>query len=115
MASSNSTALAEILGIPSSCASSLSSRYTSAAVTPTPTPTTAEAQEPLQQLTTSSQFLGDYFKVKLGAKRQPRPTLVVTADAPAPTRDGDGDHNRAGLGSSGVASRASLMDDLDEE
>jgi Pin2-interacting protein X1 len=72
MALSNSTALAEILGIPSSSTSSVSSPYMSTAVTPTPTPApgpgpgpAVEAQEPLQQLTTSSQSVGDYFKAKL--------------------------------------------------
>jgi len=125
MASSNSNALAEILGIPSSSTSSLSSPYPSTAVTLTPTPVpgpglaVAEAQEPLQQLTTSSQSVGDYFKAKLSAKRQPRPTYA-TADAPAsappptPSRGDDDDHNRAGLGSGGGASRAPLMNGLDE-
>jgi Pin2-interacting protein X1 len=127
MASSNSNALAEILGIPSSSASSLSSPYPSTAVTPTPTPipgpgpAAPEAQEPLQQITTSSQSVGDYFKAKLSAKQQPRTTLA-TADAPAsaplppptPSQGDDDDHNRAGLGLGCGGSRAPLMDGLDE-
>jgi Pin2-interacting protein X1 len=125
MALSNSTALAEILGIPSSSTSSFSSPYMSTAVTPTPTPApglgpgpAVEPQEPLQQLTTSSQSVGDYFKAKLSTKRQSHPTLA-TADPPpasAPTSswdDGD-DGNRAGLGSGGGAPRVLLMDSLDE-
>ena len=122
LAASNSTALAEILGIPSS--SSSPSPYPSAVVTPHPTPTpnpdptvaaaaVAEAQEPLQKLTTSSQSVGDYFKAKLGAKvrgeRQYRPAL---AD-PVPERDDDDDDdddhdNRPHLGLGAGASRSQL-------
>jgi Pin2-interacting protein X1 len=125
MALSNSTALAEILGIPSSSTSSFTSPYMSTAATPTPTPApgpgrgpAVETQEPLQQLTTSSQSVGDYFKAKLSTKRPSHPTLA-TADPPpvsAPTSSWDGgdDGNRAGLGSGGGASRVLLMDSLDE-
>lgn len=123
MAASNSTALAEILGIPSS--SSSSSARPSAVASPLPDPalaflattaatkstittsnnatatTTSEAKDLLQNLTTSSQSVGDYFKAKLNAKthgeRQARPT---SAAASRSTRDDhDDDDGRAGLGS----------------
>ena len=102
MAASNSTALAEILGIPSS---SSSSARPSAVASPLPDPalvaftnstaattstttsnnataaTTSEAKDLLQNLTTSSQSVGDYFKAKLNAKahgeRQARPTSAA--------------------------------------
>jgi len=117
MAASNSTALAEILGIPSS---SSSSARPSAVASPLPDPaplafttnttnattnttstttsnaiaTPSEAKDLLQNLTTSSQSVGDYFKAKLNAKaahgeeRQARLTSI---------RDDDED-GRAGLG-----------------
>ena len=124
MAASNSTALAEILGIPSS---SSSSARPSAVASPLPDPaltlataaaaaatsttttsnnaiataTSSEAKDLLQNLTTSSQSVGDYFKAKLNAKahggRHARPT---SAAASASTRDDhDNDDGRAGLGS----------------
>jgi hypothetical protein len=143
MAASNSTALAEILGIPSSAASS-SSTHPSAAATPFRTPTAtpvpdlaaapapapaataaavAEAEAPLQRLTTSAQSVGDYFKAKLGAKMNgaPRPSSALAgAGAGASARDdGDGDRDgRAGLGlRGGGASRERLLltDRLDGE
>ena len=115
MAASNSTALAEILGIPSSSSSSV---YPSAVASPVPgvrdlvpalaitTTTAAEAEDPLQKLTTSSQSVADYFKAKLGAKahgeRQACPTLSAVGGAaappPAPARDHEDDDDRAGLG-----------------
>ena len=114
MAASNSTALAEILGIPSSSSSSV---YPSAVASPapgvpdlapalaTPSITAAEAQDPLQKLTTSSQSVADYFKAKLGAKahgeRHARPTLAAVgagaASPPAPARDHDDNDDCAGL------------------
>lgn len=142
MAASNSTALAEILGIPSS---SPSSAYPSAVASPLPglpdpalafvsttttttiattsTATTSnatatpEAKDLLQTLTTSSQSVGDYFKAKLNAKargeRQARPT---SAAASASTRDDDGDGRASlGLGLGRGSSRISSPDDLDEE
>ena len=134
MAASNSIALAEILGIPSSSSSSV---YPSAVASPapgvpdlapalaTPTTTAAEAQDPLQKLTTSSQSVADYFKAKLGAKahgeRQARPTLAAAAGAaaaprPASARDHDDDEDRAGL-SLGLGSPRvpPPQDSLDEE
>lgn len=133
MAASNSTALAEILGIPSS--SSSSSAHPSAVASPLPNPapttstttsnataTTSEAKDLLQNLTTSSQSVGDYFKARLNAKahgeRQARPT---SATASASTRDDedDDDDSRAGLGSGlgfgGGPSRIPPPDGLDEE
>jgi hypothetical protein len=113
MAASNSTALAEILGIPSS---SSSSAYPSAVASPIPvipdravaltTATTTETQDSLQRLTTSSQSVSVYFKAKLSAKaheeRKSRPTLAAvgatTAPSPASARDDDNDVGRAGLG-----------------
>lgn len=140
MASSDPTALAEILGIPSSSSSS-SSLYPSAVSTPTPisdpalattTTTTTistatvasavEAQDPLQKLTTSSQSVGDYFRAKLSAKangerRRPCPTLAAAGGATAAAtsataipREGD-DDDREGLGLGGGASRAPLITD----
>jgi Pin2-interacting protein X1 len=110
MAASNSTALAEILGIPSSSTSS--SAHPSAVASPLPDPalafattatsnataaTTSEAKDLLQNLTTSSQSVGDYFKAKLDAKAHgARPT---SAAASVSTRDDDHDDRRAGLGS----------------
>lgn len=130
MAASNSTALAEILGIPSS---SSSSAFPSAIASPLPngpalafatTSTTTsnatatpETEDPLQKLTTSSQSVGDYFRAKLNAKahgerqRQARPT---SAAASASTRD-DGDDGRAGLGLGLGASRIPPPDGLDGE
>lgn len=115
MAASNSTALAEILGIPSSSSSSV---YPSAVPSPLPEPAhtfataattsttnsnaaaTSEAKDLLQNLTTSSQSVGDYFRARLNAKahgqQQARPT---SAAASASTRDdGDDDDGRTGLG-----------------
>ena len=127
MAASNSTALAEILGIPStSSTSSLSSPYTSTAITPTHTPTpvpAAEEQEPLTKLTTSSQSVGDYFKAKLSAKargeRQPHLTVATgdNASTSTPTWDGDDHDHRPGLGLDKGASRmlATATDELNEE
>ena len=134
MAASNSIALAEILGIPSSSSSSV---YPSAVASPapgvpdlapalaTPTTTAAEAQDPLQKLTTSSQSVADYFKAKLGAKahgeRQARPTLAAAAGAaaaprPASARDHDDDDDRAGLGLGLGSPRVPPpQDSLDEE
>jgi Pin2-interacting protein X1 len=114
MAASNSTALAEILGIPSSSTSSLSSRYPSTAITPSFTPTPAGEQEPLQTLTTSSQSVGDYFKAKLSAKthRERQPAVGDNASTP---RDEDDDDHRPGLGLGRGASRMPVMDGSDEE
>jgi Pin2-interacting protein X1 len=121
MAASNSTALAEILGIPSSSTSSHSSPYPSTAITPTHTPTpvpAAEEQEPLTKLTTSSQSVGDYFKAKLSAKvrgeRHPRLTVATGDNAATPTWDDDGDDHRPGLGL-GLASRMLATEELNEE
>ena len=106
MASSNSAALAEILGIPSSSSSTTAaspSPLTTVTAGTTPTPITSDAQEeaPLQKLTTASQSVGDYLRAKLGAKAgaQSRSTAPspVTRDADR-DRDDDGDAPRAGLG-----------------
>jgi hypothetical protein len=125
MAASNSAALAEILGIPSSSSSTAATAPASpspltnatAATTPTPTPpATSDAQEedPLQKLTTAAQSVGDYLRAKLGAKAsaQPRPKYTsaprpVTHDA---DKDDDGDEPRAGLG----AARFALTGRLDQ-
>ena len=123
MAASNSTALAEILGIPSSSStSSLSSPYPSTAITPTHTPTpvpVAEEQEPLTKLTTSSQSVGDYFKAKLSAKahgeRQPRLTVATGDNASTRTWDDDDDDHRPGLGLDKGASRMLATDESNEE
>ena len=134
MAASNSIALAEILGIPSSSSSSV---YPSAVASPAPgvpdlapalatsTTTAAEAQDPLQKLTTSSQSVADYFKAKLGAKahgeRHTRPTLAAASAAaaaspPAPARDHDDVDDRANLGLGLGPPRAPPpQDSLDEE
>jgi hypothetical protein len=133
MAASNSTALAEILGIPSS--SSSSSAHPSAVASPLPDPApttstttsnataiTSEAKDLLQNLTTSSQSVGDYFRARLNAKahgeRQARPTSA-TASASSTRDDGDDDDSRAGLGSGsgfgGGPSRIPPPDGLDEE
>jgi Pin2-interacting protein X1 len=100
MAASNSTALAEILGIPSSSSSSSSPAAFAASPSPLPTTTTTEeAQDSLQKLTTASQSVGDYFKAKLGAKaqqQQPRLTLAPTSTA----ENSDDYTSRAGLGAS---------------
>lgn len=121
MAASDSTALAEILGIPSS--SSSSSVYPSAVASPVPVvpgpafATAAEAQDSPQRLTTSSQSVADYFKAKLGAKahgeRQARPTSApVDATAPLALAQND-DRGRAGLGLGRGPPR--IPDSLDEE
>ena len=134
MAASNSTALAEILGIPSSS----SSAYPSAVASPAPvvsdpalalpsttthTPTAIEAQDSLQKLMTSSQSVADYFKAKLGAKahgerQAPRPTLATVGAAtnapPASARDEDGD-GRAGLGLGSGLPRGPPQDSWDDE
>jgi Pin2-interacting protein X1 len=125
MAASNSAALAEILGIPSSSSSTAVTAPASpspltnatAATTPTPTPrATSDAQEedPLQKLTTAAQSVDDYLRAKLGAKAsaQPRPKhsfalRSVTHDA---DKDDDDDAPRAGLG----AARLALTGRLDE-
>jgi Pin2-interacting protein X1 len=125
MAASNSTALAEILGIPSS--SSSSAVASPAPVVPAPAPasttaTTTEAQDSLQKLTTSSQSVGDYFKAKLGAKahrerQAPRSTLaaVVAATAPPDSARDDDDDGRAGLGLGRGPPRGPPQDSWDEE
>jgi len=131
MAASNSTALAEILGIPSSSTSS--SAHPSAVASPLPDPafafttiatsnptaTTSEAKDLLQNMTTSSQSVSDYFRAKLNAKahgeRQARPT---SAAASASTRDDDDDDGRRvglGLGFGRRPSRMPPPDGLDEE
>ncbi|KAH8996303.1 hypothetical protein EDB92DRAFT_1592067 [Lactarius akahatsu] len=99
MAASNSTALAEILGIPSSSTTVSPSPLTAAtaATTPTPTRATSEDADPLQKLTTAAQSVGDYLRAKLGAKagaRQNSIALVQDADRD----DDDDDPPRAGLG-----------------
>ena len=122
MAASDSTALAEILGIPSS--SSSSSVYPSAVASPVPivpgpaSAPAAEAQDSPQRLTTSSQSVADYFKAKLGAKahgeRQARSTLApVDATSAPPALAQNDDHGRAGLGLGTGPSR--IPDSLDEE
>ena len=120
MAASDSTALAEILGIPSS--SSSSSVYPSAVASPVPVvpgpATAAEAQDSPQRLTTSSQSVADYFKAKLGAKahgeRQARPTLApADATSAPPALAQNDDHGRAGLGLGRGPPR--IPDSLDEE
>ena len=123
MAASDSTALAEILGIPSS--SSSSSVYPSAVASPVPvvpgpaSATAAEAQDDSpQRLTTSSQSVADYFKAKLGAKahgeRQARPTLApVDATSAPPALAQNDDNGRAGLGLGRGPPR--IPDSLDEE
>jgi Pin2-interacting protein X1 len=134
MAASNSTALAEILGIPSS--SSSSSAHPSAVASPLPDPApttstttsnaiaiTSEAKDLLQNLTTSSQSVGDYFKAKLNAKahgeRQARPTSAAASASTRDDEDDDDDDSRAGLGSGlgfgGGPSRIPPPDGLDEE
>ena len=109
MAASNSTALAEILGIPSSSSSTAATAPASpsplanatAATTPTPTPP-AQEEDPLQKLTTAAQSVGDYFKAKLGAKASAQPRPKHSSALPAVTRDAnkddDDDAPRAGLG-----------------
>ena len=119
MAASDSTALAEILGIPSS--SSSSSVYPSAVASPVPvvpgpaSATAAEAQDSPQRLTTSSQSVADYFKAKLGAKAHgERPSLAsVDATSAPPALAQNDDHGRAGLGLGRGPSR--IPDSLDEE
>jgi Pin2-interacting protein X1 len=118
MAASNSTALAEILGIPSSSSSGTGtgtaspSPFTTATAATTPVPATSGAGEeeaPLQKLTTATQSVGDYLRAKLGAKAavQHRPKdstvpLPVTRYADK-DGDGDGDAPRAGLGAARLA------------
>jgi hypothetical protein len=131
MAASNSTALAEILGIPSSSPSSsalpsgiasplpglpdATTTATRSTATTSNATATPEAKDLLQNMTTSSQSVGDYFKAKLNAKaheeRQARPT---SAAADASTRGND-DDGRAGLGLGGGSSRIPPPDGLDEE
>ncbi|KAH9006599.1 hypothetical protein EDB86DRAFT_2875051 [Lactarius hatsudake] len=99
MAASNSTALAEILGISSSSTTVSPTPLTAAtaATTPAPTPATSEDADPLQKLTTAAQSVGDYLRAKLGAKAGPRQNsfaLVQDADMGG----GDDDPPRAGLG-----------------
>ncbi|KAI0249238.1 hypothetical protein BJV78DRAFT_714270 [Lactifluus subvellereus] len=109
MAASNSTALAEILGIPSSSSSSstpsafATTSSSPFSTTPTPATTTEDAQDPLQKLTTATQSVGDYFKAKLGAKaaQPPRSNLAPSdAVAAAAALDDDDRPLRVGLGAS---------------
>ena len=122
MAGSNSIALAEILGIPSSSSSGAGtgtgtgtaspSPLTTATAAMTPITATSDAREeeaPLQTLTTATQSVGDYLRAKLGAKAsaQPRPKdptvpIPVTRYADR-DGDGDGDAPRAGLGAGRLA------------
>ncbi|KAH9177805.1 hypothetical protein EDB89DRAFT_1934558, partial [Lactarius sanguifluus] len=110
MAASNSTALAEILGIPSSSSTTVSPSpliAATAATTPTPTPATSEDDDPLQKLTTAAQSVDDYLRAKLGAKagaRQNSIALVQDADR------GDDEPPRAGLG---TAARLVMTGPLD--
>jgi len=105
MAASNSAALAEILGIPSSSSSSTASPSPFTTTTSTSTTPTPDVHEnSLQQLTTATQSVGDYFKAKLGAKAA---TQHTPSDA---DKDQDDDLPRAGLG----AARLVLAEPPDE-
>ncbi len=133
MAASNSTALAEILGIPSSSSSSARPSAVASpvpvisdpalvvvpttATTTTTTTTTTEAKESLQILTTSSQSVSDYFRAKLGAKTQGERTLAAVGGAAASARDDEDEDDRAGLVFGGKTSRVITPppDRLDEE
>ena len=109
MAASNSAALAEILGIPSSTSSTAATAPASpspltnatTATTPIPTPP-AQEEDPLQTLTTAAQSVGDYFRAKLGAKASAQPRQKYSSMPPAVTRDtdkvDDDDAPRTGLG-----------------
>ncbi|KAI0301577.1 hypothetical protein B0F90DRAFT_316664 [Multifurca ochricompacta] len=111
MAASNSTALAEILGIPSTSSSTASPSPLTITKTVSPsifsglitstTATASEAEDHLQKLTTATQSVGDYFKAKLDAKARPRlgkvATVTVTAMQDVYEDDGN-DLPRAGLG-----------------
>ncbi|KAI9441209.1 hypothetical protein H4582DRAFT_1357600, partial [Lactarius indigo] len=96
MAASNSAALAEILGIPSSSttATASPSPLITATASTTPTPATSEDDDPLQKLTTAAQSVGDYLRAKLGAKAGARPNSTALAQ----DADRDDDAPRAGLG-----------------
>ena len=130
MAASNSVALAEILGIPSSSSTTAittasPSLLTTATTTTTATtsiPTLAITSDPheedsLQILTTATQSVGDYLRAKIDAKAaaQPWPNKNSTTPPPPVTRDADRDRDdddvpRAGLG----AARLVLTGPLDE-
>ena len=121
MAASNSAALAEILGIPSSSSSTAATAPASpspltnatAATTPATTPiAVSDAEDPLQKLTTASQSVGDYFRAKLGAKASAQPRPKHSSAPPPVTRDADEDDDapRSGLG----AARLVLTGRLDE-
>ena len=117
MAGSNSIALAEILGIPSSSSSGTGtgtgtaspSPLTTATAAMTPITATSDAREeeeaPLQTLTTATQSVGDYLRAKLGAKAsaQPRPKDPTVPIPVTRYADRDGDAPRAGLGAGRLA------------
>ncbi len=122
MAASNSAALAEILGIPSSSTtptaspSPLTTATATGATTPIPTPATSCAQEdedPLQKLTTAALSVGDYLRAKLGAKAaaQPGPKNLTAVTQTQYADRYDDDPPRAGLG---AAARLVLTGPPDE-
>jgi Pin2-interacting protein X1 len=96
LALSDPAAVAAVLGIaPSAASSALASAGHSAPLSgaDTPAPVPVEDKIELEQLTTSSKSVMDYFKEKLAAKSS-------AATPRTPDRDSEGDAPRIGLGAS---------------
>ncbi|CCM06277.1 uncharacterized protein FIBRA_08527 [Fibroporia radiculosa] len=93
LASKNAVAISEILGIAPSAATTAGASASPAPSVPPASGTALGSAAPLQELTTSSKSVMDYFREKLAAK---------SAQGPAPAALDDWDEPRGGLGSSAL-------------
>lgn len=96
LATKSTAAISEILGIAPSSSTPSSSLVTPRQLSPTPESSSApeDTHPSLEQLTTSTKSLADYFKDKLSAKKS-------TVSTPTPSSgDDDYDRPRSGLGAS---------------
>ncbi|KZT72094.1 hypothetical protein DAEQUDRAFT_723262 [Daedalea quercina L-15889] len=105
LASKSSTAIAEILGVSSSSAATPSltdspepSASSTALDTPASAPAASSASLKMQDLTTSSKSVMDYFREKLAAKSNRASESSTPAVAETPASDDYDDRPRGGLG-----------------
>ncbi|KAH9935508.1 uncharacterized protein B0H18DRAFT_951037 [Fomitopsis serialis] len=101
MASKSATAIAEILGVPSSSVPTPSlsdSPDPSASSSALDTPASGPAALKMQDLTTSNKSVMDYFRDKLAAKSNRASDSSTPASAEMPTSDDYDERPRGGLG-----------------
>ena len=120
LASKSATAIAEILGVPSSfntptqSDSLVPSASTTAVDSPAPDASAAPAGLKMHDLTTSSKSVMDYFREKLAAKST-RPSEASTPTAVAsPAADDYDDRPRGGLGLGASRLRVEAAVEVDE-